>query len=1126
MGITLVISLVTSGTVASAATTTTPQTPLMAEPEGDTAGKDSVSESVVADTAGTGLEISPAAASDWPYNNLCTAPNTYGFGKNNSYGISDPRSGTVLGYNGVPTDVGAANGHFVYLPTPVTSVEYRTGYLETLSLAKYVDGDASNFGLSIDSAGKVWAWGGNRYGQLGIGISGNPTNTDYMAKYYPERVTTLPSTATFVQVSAGSRHALALSSDGDIYAWGGTNNSGQLGQGNITVVPNGQNTALKVQAPAGVKFINISAGHDFSLAVSTTGVVYGWGYNNYGSLAGVGGGTLTALSGLSNITQVSAGYQHAGAVSSTGVLYMWGMRSSGRLGDGSNTSSGAGVTQIMTGVKQVSAAWASSYAVTTGGVLYSWGNNSYGQLGILDAEGLPRTTPQNTGVTGVKQVSGGTQTATIVTTAGGVYTAGTNAVNLQLGAGNANTIYRTFTGPVLSGATEVATGYGAAGAKAGNTSMWGNGTQVGRGLASFLTPGVLTGVSGTPATTWVTVPSTVPVSGQIAFGNPATQTQGAAGYQLALNTRVVSNAGVNVLRGDVPAHVAGPTPVYVKWDNGGTWTRTGCYTYTVGLKVASAPSPARTTQAVDVTTSVYDPKEQPYLGQSVADFGISAVSGGSPALILGSGATVTGVPFASGTPASAVTRVKLTAPTPSANDGAHAWKYPVSATARVETSTGNVTVSRNVPAGDVRFYTIPNTYTCDVDPQWLNVDKVGGTVTGWADDRAEEILKIPAAAARGIVYFGDPALGSGVGKSQAVSVTAADIRTENGQPYYAVKVPRHVVGGVEVYVSWEGSAPTQIGCYTYRLGLNISPDPNPQTAGGEIVVTAYVNPGEELLTGDSLVDISIPAVGTQVAVVAGQKLTGLSLVGGKVTTKVRLVEPRPTPTEANGDWKYPDSAIAWVPSNNTKTSLASDPGGVIVSGQAVMPTPWVWWTPRLPSSVYLWKTGESTTSREVGMSGSSWAVYGTSPVTPGTPNRDAPVVAFPAEITNPNTSAPDRQMGWFRAELMPGTYWLAETRAPSGFQLMAEMVEFTVAIDGSLTLERGHSPYIRVTDDWDASQRAHTIVVRDPGSTELPESGGSGGQRWMTLLGTLLLAGAAGWAIRRVQVQARRITVE
>src|SRR5690606_34778638 len=71
--------------------------------------------------------------------------------------------------------------------------------------------------LVVDSAGDVWVWGQNAYGQLGDG-----STTDSI---YPKKLDGLGGVD---EVSAGYYHSLALKSDGTVWAWG-NNEYGQLG---------------------------------------------------------------------------------------------------------------------------------------------------------------------------------------------------------------------------------------------------------------------------------------------------------------------------------------------------------------------------------------------------------------------------------------------------------------------------------------------------------------------------------------------------------------------------------------------------------------------------------------------------------------------------------------------------------------------------------------------------------------------------------------------------------------------------------------------------------------------------------------------------------------------------------
>jgi alpha-tubulin suppressor-like RCC1 family protein len=83
-----------------------------------------------------------------------------------------------------------------------------------------------------------------------------------------------------VALAAGSSHALAVTSAGELYAWG-TNTNGQLGL---------DNDADHVQIPARVNFptmekvVGVAAGYSHSVAWTDTGSIYGVGLNKNGQL--------------------------------------------------------------------------------------------------------------------------------------------------------------------------------------------------------------------------------------------------------------------------------------------------------------------------------------------------------------------------------------------------------------------------------------------------------------------------------------------------------------------------------------------------------------------------------------------------------------------------------------------------------------------------------------------------------------------------------------------------------------------------------------------------------------------------------------------------------------------------
>jgi PKD repeat protein len=107
--------------------------------------------------------------------------------------------------------------------------------------------------LAIDgSSGMVWAWGNNASGELGNNISGSSGK-----RSSPVSIARLGS---YVAISAGNSHSLAIDSEGIAWAWG-LNDSGQLGI----------NSTISYRSPVSiarvVPYRSIAAGYDFSVFV-------------------------------------------------------------------------------------------------------------------------------------------------------------------------------------------------------------------------------------------------------------------------------------------------------------------------------------------------------------------------------------------------------------------------------------------------------------------------------------------------------------------------------------------------------------------------------------------------------------------------------------------------------------------------------------------------------------------------------------------------------------------------------------------------------------------------------------------------------------------------------------------
>jgi len=112
----------------------------------------------------------------------------------------------------------------------------------------------------------IKTWGGNAYGQLGIGNSTNTSN--------PAPVGAL---ANWKQVSAGALHTAAIKYDGTLWAWG-NNSYAQVGDGTFIA------RSSPVQIGTRTDWQQVSCGFTHTLAITQDGNLWAWGSNQYNQL--------------------------------------------------------------------------------------------------------------------------------------------------------------------------------------------------------------------------------------------------------------------------------------------------------------------------------------------------------------------------------------------------------------------------------------------------------------------------------------------------------------------------------------------------------------------------------------------------------------------------------------------------------------------------------------------------------------------------------------------------------------------------------------------------------------------------------------------------------------------------
>ena len=230
---------------------------------------------------------------------------------------------------------------------------------------------------ALTNEGKAYCWGLNNHGQLG---NNSTTNSRI-----PVAVQ-MPAGVSFKSIAAGYYHTCAFTTTGQAYCWG-RGGSGQLGNNSTT----NSSIPVAVQMPAGVaRFQSITAGGEYTCALTNEGKAYCWGQGSNGQL---GNNSTTNSSipvavqmpaGVARFQSIAIGYAHTCALTNEGKAYCWGWNYRGQLGNNSTTNSSTPVAvQMPAGVsfQSIAAVYHHACALTNEGKTYCWGLNEYGQLG-------------------------------------------------------------------------------------------------------------------------------------------------------------------------------------------------------------------------------------------------------------------------------------------------------------------------------------------------------------------------------------------------------------------------------------------------------------------------------------------------------------------------------------------------------------------------------------------------------------------------------------------------------------------------------------------------------------------------------------------------------------------------
>ncbi len=355
----------------------------------------------------------------------------------------------------------------------------------------------SNSDYGIDNKRRVFSWGNNSYGQLGINtiiqnsvpakvkalsnvrsistvdsysIALKEDGTVYEWSSYDDEVTSgnkgLPLQKTGIPkanyISCTDSNGAIIDFDGKLWIWGVNVNNGSIpvcfdlnsntvkelsgysldtflvlmNDGTIWYLKsaNGNDGFIQIQYLPKIK--QISSNFWGFLALAEDGTVW---QGDYSSLEESNdnlsdNGRPKKIDLLSDIVSVSAGRNFFAVLKSDGSVWTWGNNTNGQLGNGTLIKSDLPVrVNNLSDISKIFAGREYCMAIKKDGTVWSWGNNTQGQLG--DGTTISRSTPvQAKGLKNIANIAAGYGHSLAVNNSGDVYSWGTND-NGQLGMG-------------------------------------------------------------------------------------------------------------------------------------------------------------------------------------------------------------------------------------------------------------------------------------------------------------------------------------------------------------------------------------------------------------------------------------------------------------------------------------------------------------------------------------------------------------------------------------------------------------------------------------------------------------------------------------------------------------------
>jgi alpha-tubulin suppressor-like RCC1 family protein len=296
-----------------------------------------------------------------------------GIPKGRAVAVSDIWTSMVLGEDG-KVYVWGQNNYGLLGGTDRGPTFVRTQPAAMAGLERVIGIAAFEYGgAALLEDGTVWMWGEDSEGLLATGAV-SKSGQSGKKQYTPQRVAGLDAV---VQIAGGSKHMLALKSDGTVWVWG-ANRDSQLGLGDTDA----RGVPTKVPSLAGVT--RVYAAGSMSAARQADGSWVAWGStpSTQPPTKDAFGGILNDMppvktpSPLPGLLRDAADVAASAVAFRDGTVRTWGGNSFGTLGTGGSTDANAPRGVLVRSLSGIVRVWAGGnrvLALKSDGTLYLWG---------------------------------------------------------------------------------------------------------------------------------------------------------------------------------------------------------------------------------------------------------------------------------------------------------------------------------------------------------------------------------------------------------------------------------------------------------------------------------------------------------------------------------------------------------------------------------------------------------------------------------------------------------------------------------------------------------------------------------------------------------------------------------